>query len=105
MRSGAMPVRSCPQPFSDRLQSHIFAPLSRWGTFNALTAEQATAQTEQLAQGHSLAYNWTTPADELSGFLASSGGIVSTAEDMAHYPVLQNSDGSFGGRGCFRRIA
>lgn len=85
------------QPFGDYLQAHIFAPLAMHDTFSATTAEQAAAGAARLAQGHLVIYGVPVAAPELDGFLAGSGGMVSTAEDMAHYLVMQSGGGQYAG--------
>ncbi|NTU82401.1 MAG: beta-lactamase family protein [Chloroflexales bacterium] len=72
-------------------------------TFGALTSDEATARAERLAQGHVVAYGQPLPVAELSGFLGGSGGVVSTAADMAHYLAMQAGGGQYKGRALVTR--
>jgi CubicO group peptidase (beta-lactamase class C family) len=85
------------EPFSTYLQTHIFAPLQMTHTFNAMTSDEALQRTEGLAQGHIMAFGFPIAVQEMSGFIGGSGGVISTAEDMANYLILQNSGGRFAG--------
>jgi CubicO group peptidase (beta-lactamase class C family) len=85
------------EPFSDYLQAHIFAPLQMAQTFNAMTATEAKQRAGGLAQGYLVAYGMPIAANELTGYLGGSGGVISTAEDMAHYLVMQNNGARFAG--------
>ncbi len=85
------------QPFSDYLQTHIFAPLQMTHTFNAITSQEALTRADALAQGYVMAFGFPIAVDEMRGFLGGSGGIASTAEDMANYLIMQNNGGSFAG--------
>jgi CubicO group peptidase (beta-lactamase class C family) len=83
------------EPFSEYLQTHIFAPLQMAHTFNAITATEAKQRADRLAQGYLIAYGIPIAANELTGYIGGSGGVISTAEDMANYLIMQNSDGRF----------
>jgi CubicO group peptidase (beta-lactamase class C family) len=85
------------EPFSDYLQTHIFASLQMAHTFNAITATEAKQRADRLAQGYLIAYGTPFAANELTGYVGGSGGVISTAEDMANYLIMQTNDGHFAG--------
>ena len=89
------------QPFAAYLEAHVFAPLGMTHTVGVVTsaeATEATRQADRLAQGHLAAFGFPFPYPEMRGYLAGSGGVISTAEDMAHYLIAQNGGGSYEGR-------
>lgn len=86
------------QAFDAYLQQHVFAPLAMQGTVSALTSAIPEQLTPLLAQGHVMAYGMALSLPELSGFLGGSGGVVSTASDMAHYLIAQSQHGMHAGR-------
>lgn len=75
------------------LRSHIFAPLQMSQTFHATTMVEAEQRATRLASGHLMAFAIPWAAPELSGYLGGNSGIVSTAEDMANYLILQSNGG------------
>ncbi|MBW4458952.1 MAG: beta-lactamase family protein [Nodosilinea sp. WJT8-NPBG4] len=83
------------QPFSDYLQTHIFTPLQMSRTLNATTRADASQGATNMAQGHLMAFGLPFAYPEMSGYLSGSGGIVSTAEDMANYLIFQTNSGQF----------
>lgn len=85
------------QPFSEYLQTHIFAPLQMAQTTNVITSDQARQEADNLAQGHLVAFGLPFVYPEMSGVMGGSGGVISTAEDMAHYLILQNNGGRYEG--------
>lgn len=86
------------QPFDAYLQEHIFAPLAMRDTFSAVTSDAGAAGAERLAQGHLIVYGVPVATPELSGFVGGSGGIISTAADMAHYLAMQGAGGVYAGQ-------
>jgi CubicO group peptidase (beta-lactamase class C family) len=84
------------QPFAEYLQAHVFAPLRMTRTFGVVTSAGATRRADGLAQGHLMAFGVPFPYPEMTGYLAGSGGVISTAEDMAHYLMAQSSGGRYG---------
>ncbi len=48
----------------------------------------------RLAQGHILAFGVAVPREEMDGCLGGSGGVISTAQDMANYLIMQNNGGA-----------
>ena len=83
------------QSFDAYLQAHIFTPLAMHDTISAVTSDDAAKRAKLLAQGHIVIYGVPLAMPELSGLLGGSGGVVSTAEDMAHYLVAQSSGGRY----------
>ncbi|MGE5601699.1 MAG: serine hydrolase domain-containing protein [Nitrososphaerales archaeon] len=86
------------EPFSDYLQTHIFAPLHMAGTVNALSSFEVAQKADHLAQGHLLAFGLPVASGEETGYLAGSSGVISTAADMANYLIMQNNEGRFQGQ-------
>ncbi len=86
------------QAFDAYLQAHIFTPLAMHESTSALTSDLSARRANHLAQGHILIYGMPLAAPELSGFLGGSGGVVSTATDMAHYLIAQNNGGRYADR-------
>lgn len=85
------------QPFSDYLQTHLFAPLQMENTVNVITSDEVPGRADQLAQGHLLAYGIPIASPEEEGVLGGSGGVISTAADMANYLILYTNGGRFQG--------
>jgi CubicO group peptidase (beta-lactamase class C family) len=86
------------QPFNAYLQQHVFEPLNMGSTVSALTSVPPT-HSKHLAQGHVIGYGIPLVVPELSGFLGGSGGVISTAADMANYLIAQGNQGRYkGGR-------
>ena len=86
------------QAFDAYLQQHVFAPLAMRGTLSTPTSAIPAQPTQLLAQGHVMAYGVALPLPELSGFLGGSGGVVSTAADMAQHLIAQGNHGVHPGR-------
>ncbi|QBI56498.1 serine hydrolase domain-containing protein [Streptomonospora litoralis] len=79
------------QSFGTYLRRKVFAPA---GMDDTVAAEAAgTPAPDSLADGHIRAYGMNIPMPEPDHFSAGSGGIVSTAEDMAKWLILQQSGG------------
>lgn len=85
------------QPFSTYLQMHIFTPLQMSQTLNVTTTADALQGATNMAQGHMMAFGLPFSYPEMSGYLSGSSGIISTAEDIANYLILQNNSGQFDG--------
>ena len=83
------------QLFDDYLRTSIFAPLGMRDTVSTLTSNGAAQRASHLAQGHMVVYGLPLAVPELSGFLGGSGGVVSTAADMAHYLIAQSVGGQY----------
>ena len=83
------------QSFDEYLRTSIFAPLGMRDTVSTLTSNGAAQRASHLAQGHMVVYGLPLAVPELSGFLGGSGGVVSTAADMAHYLIAQSVGGQY----------
>jgi CubicO group peptidase (beta-lactamase class C family) len=84
------------KPFGGYLQDNVFGPLDMADTISVLTAEEAPRAAPNLAQGYVLAFGVPIKRGEMDGFLGGSGGVISTAGDMANYLIMQNNRGRFG---------
>jgi CubicO group peptidase (beta-lactamase class C family) len=84
------------EPFGEYLRDHVFGPLEMNHTTSVLTSEDAPRAAPDLVREHALAFGVPIPRGEMNGFLGGSSGVISTAEDMANYLVMQNSGGRFG---------
>ncbi len=83
------------QPFSEYLRSHLFSPLQMTHTVNVITSTEALQTATHLAQGHLMAFGIPFTAPEMMGFLGGSGGVISTAQDMAHFLIMETNGGRF----------
>ena len=72
-------------PWGVVLEQRVFAPLGMRDTVATATAAEATHAVPGLASGHVLVFGMPVARPELDGLLAGSGGVVSTAEDMARW--------------------
>lgn len=84
-------------PFNEYVESRILAPLGMARSFSALTSAEALARADGLAQGHLSAFGIPMASPEEPGYFGGSGGMVSTAADMARYLMMQASDGRLDG--------
>lgn len=83
-------------PFGDYLEAHVFAPLGMVSTTSVLTGVELR-RTAGLARGHLLAFGIPVPSAEEDGFLGGSGGVITTARDLARFLALQGNAGRYGG--------
>jgi CubicO group peptidase (beta-lactamase class C family) len=82
--------------YVEYVQRHIFDPLEMRYSFSRL----ADAKNHGLAVGHRYRFGQPVPVSDLplaSGFQAS-GGLISSAEDMAHYLIAHLNGG------CYRNV-
>lgn len=86
------------QPFPEYLRDHVFAPLGMSRTTSVVTSPEAASVAPHLAQGHILAFGVPIAREEPDGYLGGSGGVISTARDMANWLILQSEGGVFHGR-------
>ncbi|MHB1134567.1 MAG: serine hydrolase domain-containing protein [Chloroflexota bacterium] len=84
------------QSFSAYLQDHVFAPLGMRDTSNVIHSTETADKAARLAQGHIQPYGVPWPADEMAGYMGGSGGVVSTAADLANFLIMQSQQGRFG---------
>ncbi|WP_110944145.1 serine hydrolase domain-containing protein [Streptomyces niger] len=77
------------QPFADYLTDHVFRPL---GMRHTRTVDSTTDMPER-ARGHVRAYGTTVALPHPRLFVAGSFGVVTTADDLARWLMMQNSGG------------
>jgi CubicO group peptidase (beta-lactamase class C family) len=81
------------QTYSEYVDEHIFEPLEMHHSY----ASQALAQVDGMAQGYrfmfgrALVNDAPTPPNNLPG-----GGLIVSAEDLAHYAIAQLNGGHYG---------
>lgn len=85
------------RPFAEYLRHDLFMPLEMANTVAATTTAEARRAAPHLAQGHIQLFGMPIERDELDGYLGGSGGVISTAEDLAHYLIAHNNSGNFDG--------
>ena len=86
------------QAFDAYLQQHIFTPLDMQDSISSVRSELPVWPGHVVAQGHIMIYGVAVARPELSGFLGGSGGVLTTAADMAHYLIAQGNHGNYSGR-------
>ena len=64
-------------------------------SLSVVTSTEGMQKTDHLALGHLVALGIPFSYPEARGYLGGSGGVITTAEDMAHYLICQNNDGRF----------
>jgi len=72
-------------PFDRYLMERLFRPLGMSRTFAAVTMDEARRRAPDLAQGHIELFGHALPWNEGDGNLGGSGGLISTADDMARW--------------------
>lgn len=85
------------RPLPDHLRDEVFAPLGMSGTVAVTRSQEGRRAAPRLAEGSVLAYGLAFGRPELTGLLAGSSGVISSARDMAHWLIFQGGDGRFGG--------
>jgi CubicO group peptidase (beta-lactamase class C family) len=85
------------QPYETYIQQHILAPLEMRQSSTAI----ADAQAQGMATGYRYWFGRYLPADpqnsgHYSGMLPQ-GGVISSAEDMAHYLIAHLNQGRYNG--------
>lgn len=86
------------QAFDAYLQQHIFTPLDMQDSISSVTSGLPVRPSHLVAQGHIMIYGVAMAQPELAGFLGGSGGVVTSAADMAHYLIAQGNHGNYSGR-------
>ncbi|MFN8078633.1 MAG: serine hydrolase domain-containing protein [Kineosporiaceae bacterium] len=86
------------QPFSEYLRQRVLMPLGMTATTSVVTSGDASEVAPGLAGGHILAFGVPIAREELLGFLGGSGGVISTARDLAPWLEMQGQGGRFAGR-------
>lgn len=83
------------QPFSEYLETRVFAPLGMQHTLSVVTSAEGKQKAEQLARGHLVAFGIPIAYPEAEGYLGGSGGVITTAEDIARFLIVQTNGGRF----------
>jgi CubicO group peptidase (beta-lactamase class C family) len=78
-------------PFATYLDDHLFEPL---GMDDTRSVDTSRDDDPGLQHGHVTAYGTTWPLRETDQLLAGAGGIVTTAEDQAHWLAMLTNDGA-----------
>ena len=78
------------EPFGDYIRRHIFEPA---GMSSSVTETTNTDAIPGLADGHIVVFGMPVPAAALGTFVEGSGGVVSTAADMAQWLIVNANDG------------
>ncbi|MEU4566206.1 serine hydrolase domain-containing protein [Micromonospora sp. NPDC023956] len=77
------------QPFDDHLRQHVFRPLGMGDSRTGATADDLPPE----ARGHRMLAGMAVALPEPPAFGAGSGGVLSTAHDLAAWLVAQNDRG------------
>ena len=79
------------EPFADYLRRHVFEPIG----MRATTTIGRTPRDlpGAVREGHVYAYGASVPAAEPERFVNGSDGVITTAEDMAKWLIVQNNAG------------
>lgn len=77
------------QAFDGYLQERIFTPLAMRDSVSGITSDAGQQRARHLSQGSLRVYGVSVERPELSGFLGGSGGVISTAQDMALFLMTQ----------------
>ena len=82
------------ETYSDYVQTHIFEPLDMQHS----TTQKAAAQQDGLAVGHMMIFGLPLAVPNLPVPVASlsSGQLISSTEDLAHYLIAQLNGGRYG---------
>jgi CubicO group peptidase (beta-lactamase class C family)/uncharacterized membrane protein YdjX (TVP38/TMEM64 family) len=78
------------EPFGGYLERHVFGPLAM---DDSTTTAKDNDRVPGLGKGHSLAYGFSYALPDPGYFVQGSGGVVTTASDMAQWLVAQNGGG------------
>jgi CubicO group peptidase (beta-lactamase class C family) len=77
------------EPFASYLDRHVLAPTG----MTASTTVAGLRGVPGVARGHVRVYGLAVALPEPSWYLQGASGVVSTAEDLAHWLILQNGAG------------
>lgn len=77
------------EPFQQYLDRHVFDPLGMRDTYSVVTKSDTTG----MSDGHVTAYGAALPLREMAGMNAGSGGVVSTAHDLALWLAMVQRGG------------
>ncbi|GAA4561847.1 serine hydrolase domain-containing protein [Planotetraspora kaengkrachanensis] len=79
------------EPFADYMRRDVFEPIGMRAT---TTINQTPRDLpDNLRKGYIYAYGMSIPATEPIRFVNGSDGVITTADDMAQWLILQNSGG------------
>ncbi|WP_217999296.1 serine hydrolase domain-containing protein [Nocardiopsis trehalosi] len=78
------------EPFADYLDRHVFGPAGMADTTSLTSADDPVPG---LERGYVRAYGADVPLPEPHQFSAGSGGVVSTAADLARWLLVHTGDG------------
>lgn len=78
------------EPFDEYLKHHVFGPL---GMDRSTTTAKDDQHAPGLTEGHSFAYGRPYALPGPGYFVEGSGGVITTASDMARWLVMQNNGG------------
>lgn len=78
-------------PFPTYLRERVLTPLGMTATLTAPTSAEGTRAAERLARGYILLFDVPVARPELDGLLAGSGGVISTADDMGRWLIMQST--------------
>ncbi len=79
------------------LQANVLGPLGMRRTFATDSQSAALARGANLTRGYLLPFRLPVVAAEPPPVLAPSGGLVSTAEDLGSYLIMQLNEGQYEG--------
>jgi CubicO group peptidase (beta-lactamase class C family) len=83
------------QSFSEYMDHYVFTPLEMGDSLSVVTSTEGMQKADHLAKGHLVAFGIPFSYPEAQGYLGGSGGVITTAEDMANYLILQNNAGRY----------
>ncbi|EHR49111.1 penicillin-binding protein, beta-lactamase class C [Saccharomonospora marina XMU15] len=86
------------RPFDEYLSTRVLDPLGMTATTSVVTTGQLDERAPDRARGHVVAFGRAFGHDEPAGYLAGSGGVVTSASDMANLLRMQLDEGLFEGR-------
>lgn len=78
------------ESYDEYMHRHVFVPA---GMADSLTTDKDNEAVDGLADGHVIAYGRPIAAPGPGDFAGGSGGVVSTAADMARWLILQSNAG------------
>jgi CubicO group peptidase (beta-lactamase class C family) len=79
------------EPFTDYMRRHVFEPIGMRATTTINQTPRDLPNT--LRKGHIYAYGMSIPATEPTRFVNGSDGVITTAEDMAQWLIMQTNGG------------
>ncbi|MEU6646249.1 serine hydrolase domain-containing protein [Saccharomonospora sp. NPDC046836] len=85
------------RPFAEALDSQVLTPLGMRDSTSVVTTAELPSRAPGLARGHVVAVGTAITHDEPAGYLAGSGGVVTTAGDLGRFLQMQLSGGTLDG--------